>query len=353
MIVYSLRNILQRYAEQTVLDIDRLDIESGHIHALLGANGAGKTTLLEILAFLSSPVQGKILFQGQQVETSNLQRLREKVVLVDQHPVMFSCSVAENVGYGLRIRKTGKKTREKEIEKALELVDLGRYKKKNAKELSGGEKQRLALARALALSPDVLLCDEPTANVDLANSRSIEALLKRICAELQTTIVFTSHDRMQPATLTDRHIILEKGRITTTRYQNSFRYRLQQKETGETVCRLENTSLELHREALTADSLTRARGRISINPEKVVLRREKAKRDTGEIGRGVVLAIMTEQNKVCLILDIGVPLSVLLPQEVYQQLKPAVGERLYISLALDACSFEGENAEGDSPKRRR
>ncbi len=338
MILYNLSNIIQRYGEETVLDIDRLDIEAGLIHALLGANGAGKTTLLEILAFLAPPAQGIIHFQGQLVDQSNVRKFREKVVLVDQQPIMFSRSVADNVAYGLKIRKIDGSRREKVITQTLELVDLRRYQKRDATELSGGEKQRLALARALALRPDVLLCDEPTANVDLANSRSIEALLKRINKELRTTIIFTSHDRMQPAALTESHIILEKGRPTKARYQNSFRCTVRQDD-GVPVYRLDNTTVELHGLLLAEQITAGSRGRIAIDPEQITLDRGGDDPQKKWIGKGQIIAIMAEQDSICLIVDIGVPLSVLLSREVYQQLMPKVGEKLHIFVERDATVF--------------
>ncbi|PID71409.1 MAG: hypothetical protein CSB34_07520 [Desulfobulbus propionicus] len=340
MILYSLNSIIQRYGEETVLDIDRLDIESGAIHALLGANGAGKTTLLEILAFLTPPVQGSIRFQGQLIDRSNIRKFREKVVLVDQLPIMFSRSVAANVAYGLKVRKVGGKKRERIVARTLELVDLYRYQKKDATELSGGEKQRLALARAVALRPDVLLCDEPTANVDLANSRSIEALLKRINSELKTTIIFTSHDRMQPASLTGSHIILERGRITTTRYQNCFRCTaVQQGDNKRMVCRLENTAIEIFGSMLAAEISAAGRGRISIDPAGISLCRSSGDLQGNRIGQGQVMAIMAERQNICLVVDIGVPFSVLMNREGYRQLAPAVGEKLHLLLDQGAASF--------------
>lgn len=339
MIAYSLRRITQHYSDRVVLDIDQLDIESGGIHALLGANGAGKTTLLEILAFLAPPASGEIVFYGQRLSAGRMKGFREQVVLVDQHPIMFSRSVAGNIDYGLKIRKIGAKERQIRVDEALELVDLRHYKHARGHELSGGETQRLALARALALKPDVLLCDEPTASVDFTNSRSIEALLKRINEELHTTIVFTSHDRIQAATLTRQSLFLENGRLTDTEYENTFAVALVQKQEHGVVYRIDNTEVELSLPCLSASGEEPpGKGRLSVDPEKIHLHRH-ASEELIPVGTGKVLIVMAQGDTIYLSVDIGVPLVVHLSQTRYQRLKPLVGEWIHLSCEQDACTI--------------
>ena len=187
--LYELHDIRQRYHERNVLDIARLRLEAGRIYALTGPNGAGKSTLLRLLA------------------------LRRRVVLVDQHPVVFSTTVAKNVAFGLVVRKVEKKERQRLVDEALDTVNLGRYRHGQARELSGGETQRLALARALAIRPEVLLCDEPTASVDEANQHIICSVLKRINREHGTSILFTTHDKQQAESLAQHSLHLDQGRL--------------------------------------------------------------------------------------------------------------------------------------------
>ena len=171
MMLYQLTSLRQQFNNRVVLDIDQMEIEAGSMHALLGPNGAGKTTLLDILAFLVPPASGTLLFQGNPVDParSDLLALRRRVVLVDQHPIMFSTTVRGNIEFGLKIRGLSGAERGWRVDEALATVGLERYREARAPELSGGETQRLALARALALRPEVLLCDEPTASVDAEN----------------------------------------------------------------------------------------------------------------------------------------------------------------------------------------
>lgn len=212
--LYALEGISQRYHGRTVLDIARLHLEPGRIYALTGPNGAGKSTLLRLLAFLEAPAAGTMLFQGEPVRFTarrSLLTLRRRVVLVDQHPVAFSTTVAKNIEFGLKIRKIAKDARRAQIRAVLETVGLTQYSQGPATDLSGGETQRLALARALAIQPEVLLCDEPTANVDVANQDIILRVLAELNRKHGISILFTTHDPKQAATLAHQRLHLEQG----------------------------------------------------------------------------------------------------------------------------------------------
>ncbi len=140
MMLYSAKGLTQKANGQTILDIDHLEMEKGSIYGLLGANGAGKTTLLHILAFLVRPASGVMTFQSQPVsfDEKNLQTLRRQVVMLDQYPILFSTTVYKNLEFGLKLRKISKKRRERIIDEALDLVDMGSFKEAPAKTLSGG-----------------------------------------------------------------------------------------------------------------------------------------------------------------------------------------------------------------------
>ena len=170
--LYALSEITKKYDSRTVLDIPSMEIEKGAIYALLGPNGAGKTTLLNILSFLEVPTRGDIFYRSKAVNfsESSLQNLRKEVVMIDQHPILFTSTVYKNVEFGLKIRRIPQKKRKIIIEETLDLVGMSDFVQAQAHRLSGGETQRVALARALAVSPEVLLCDEPTSNLDVENN---------------------------------------------------------------------------------------------------------------------------------------------------------------------------------------
>ena len=213
--LYNISELKKTYVNKTVLDIPSLEIEAEKIYALLGPNGAGKTTLLNILAFLEPPSIGSIRYRSQPVlfSESALQALRKEVVMVDQQPILFTTTVYKNLEFGLKIRKISPKERRHIIEETLELVGMKDFIQAPAPKLSGGETQRVALARALALSPAVLLCDEPTSSVDVENQEIIIDILKQINAHKNITVLFTTHDRSQVASLADHTLVLNHGRL--------------------------------------------------------------------------------------------------------------------------------------------
>ena len=337
MSLYQLEHLTRAYGRRIVLAIDRLEIEAGRMYALLGPNGAGKTTLLNLLAFLDEPTSGSLRFRGKAVGSDRAERLalRRQVVLVDQHPIMFSTSVAANIEFGLKIRKIDRTARQRAVQAALETVGLERYREARAHELSGGETQRLALARALALAPTVLLCDEPTASVDTENQAKIAALLRRINTEQGTTIVFTSHDRLQAASLAERTVVLESGRLTATTYENHY------------ACTLDETlvppQLILHGQAaiplaaLPAGLQPGQTGRVAIDPTRIRLRTGDPTQPTECSGRVVLL--MAEGAQIRVTVDIGVLVVVLLDRERYRAQRPAVGDTVSLGFAADALSL--------------
>ena len=220
--LYQISQIIKRYSERTVLDIPSLEIEKGRSYALLGPNGAGKTTLLNLLAFLEPPTKGQIFYNAKQVEFSEtrLQSLRRKIVVVDQNPILFTTSVYKNIDFGLKIRGIPKKEREQRIAESLDMVGMRHFSESQAHRLSGGETQRVALAARLALKPDVMLLDEPTANVDTASAQLIKTASLRAHKEWGSTLVVASHDRDWVFGVCDDILHLLNGKLSGTGKEN-------------------------------------------------------------------------------------------------------------------------------------
>ena len=216
--LYRLRSVTKRYGSNVAVDIDSLTIEAGRLYTLTGGNGAGKSTLLGILAFLTPPTAGEIFYAGERIDWKSdiLRRLRRKVTLLHQSPYLFGGTVFRNVAYGLKARGVTGEATLRTVDRALESVGLDRFRDRDARELSGGEAQRVAMARALALDPEVLLLDEPLANID----RETAALLETVIASLPsrgTTVVMTTHDPDPPARWNGGSIVLEGGKVAPPR----------------------------------------------------------------------------------------------------------------------------------------
>lgn len=177
--------------------------------ALVGPSGAGKSTLLRLLNRLADPDSGTVQYRDRDVRDYDVLELRREVALVPQLPALLPGSVAENVGYGPRLCG-----RACELETVLALAGLdGTFAERAARELSVGEQQRVMLARALALEPDVLLLDEPTAALDERSRDAVERTLLELHARLSAALIIVTHDQAQARRLGDRVLVLAGGRI--------------------------------------------------------------------------------------------------------------------------------------------
>jgi tungstate transport system ATP-binding protein len=220
--LYQLEGVRQRYNGRCVLQIDEMSIYSGEILALVGPSGVGKSTLLRLLNFLEPPTQGTITFRGRPFNGEQAMSLtnRRRVTTVFQRPFLLNRSVRGNVQYGLKLR--GQRDGAAQVEQALKQVGLLELAEQKAKTLSGGEAQRVALARALVIQPEVLLLDEPTANLDPANVTIIERIVRQLNEQQATTIVLVTHNIFQAKRLAHRVAFLLDGRIVETADADTF-----------------------------------------------------------------------------------------------------------------------------------
>ncbi len=200
-----LSNLRKNIAGRRLLDIPEFDIPAGTGIVLTGRNGAGKSTLLRILAGLEPPDRADVTYQGRTTGWHPAKPLLQRdVIYLHQHPYMFDRSVAENIAYGLRRAGLPKTEVRARVEEALEWAGLGHLASRNARRLSGGEKQRVGLTRARVLSPKLLLLDEPLANLDHESRAQAFLLIRRLRSEGISTLV-TSHEPQVSATLGDEH----------------------------------------------------------------------------------------------------------------------------------------------------
>ena len=209
----ELCGLRKSFGERILLDIDRLAIEQGGAYVLVGANGCGKTTLMRIIAGLEPAQRGSMEFRG---ERSTLpwypEHLRREIVYVHQHPYLFHTSLRHNLEYGLKCRALAPDERARRVEEALEWAGLRDRAATPPARLSGGEKQRAALARARALAPELLLLDEPTSNLDREGRAQTLALLAQL-RDGRRTVIVACHDQEVISLVGYARLRLEDGGI--------------------------------------------------------------------------------------------------------------------------------------------
>jgi len=214
----NIRNIVLRYRDKEVLRGCSYDFRPEGIHILTGENGSGKSTLLRVCSLLEAPDRGTVEFFENGSPLPQDIRLRRRITLVLPRVGLFNTSVYENVVYGLKLRKVAESSIRKKAADALDFVGLSEKSKQNALTLSSGESQRLGIARALILEPEILFLDEPTASVDKKNIAIIEDIVQKLKGE-KMIIIMATHDELQAKRLGDKVLLMDNGIIVDTEPQ--------------------------------------------------------------------------------------------------------------------------------------
>jgi tungstate transport system ATP-binding protein len=205
----KLNKIRKKYRESMVLDIEELTIRKGTITGITGSNGAGKTTLLQIIAGLDDKYEGSVTYDGEALNAG----IHERMTLVFQKPYLFRRTVFDNIAYPLQVRKWSKESISKRVMETALLLDIEALLAKKGHQLSGGESQKVATARALAHEPMLLLLDEPTSNLDPDSAMRMEGAVRKYNEDTGATVVIITHNMEQAERLCHDQIRLELGRM--------------------------------------------------------------------------------------------------------------------------------------------
>lgn len=356
--IFKVMNLGLNYGAKRILDEVSFSIHGGEIFAILGPSGAGKTTLLRVLSCLERPSRGEILFKGTNMLRAGgkeLLNMRRKMAMVFQEGEVFNASVYDNVAYGLRIRGIGKHETRRRVKEALQIVGLGGYVERNARTLSGGEKQRVAFAMAAVIKPEVLLFDEPTANLDPLNEAVIDGIIKKINS-LGITVILATHKQSEALTIADRVGILNEGRVEQIGAPEEVFY----KPATPFVARFVGVENMFHGELISLGKDTSTivvdsmelrvpvvHGKIGdrvilcIRPEEVMLLREdipKRRKYPNVVSGRITRMSPHGKALIRLFLDVGdKKLIVDLPRHVTKVMKLKVGKEVKASLKPESC----------------
>ena len=291
----ELKEIKKSFTEgEAVLDNISLEISKGEFITLLGSSGCGKTTTLRIIAGLEQPDAGSVWLDGREV--TGLEPNQRDVNTVFQNYALFPhMNVAENIGYGLKLKKVPKSEIRKKVSRMLELVQLEGYEKRKPSELSGGQKQRVAIARALVNNPKVLLLDEPLGALDLQLRRAMQIELKHLQKKLGITFIYITHDQEEAINMSDRIAVMRDGCIEQIGTPDEI---YNHPKTSYVATFVGNANI-LHG---VAESIQGENAIVKIGNDRVIVKLETSQQDTGDTrakqylaaGEKVTLAVRSE-----------------------------------------------------------
>ena len=276
-ILLELKNIKKSFTPgEDVLDDICLTVARGEFVTLLGSSGCGKTTTLRIIAGLEQTDSGSVWINGQDV--TKLPPDKRDVNTVFQNYALFPhMNVAENIGYGLKLRKVPRGEIKKKVAQMLELVQLEGYEKRKPSELSGGQKQRVAIARALVNNPKVLLLDEPLGALDLQLRRAMQIELKHLQKKLGITFIYITHDQEEAINMSDRIAVMKDGRIEQIGTPDEI---YNHPKTSYVATFVGNANI-LHG---VAENIQGENAIVKIGNDRVIVKLETSQQNTGDTG---------------------------------------------------------------------
>ncbi len=210
--IIETKNLTKRYGEETVVDNQNMWVKENQFLTLLGPSGCGKTTTLRMIGGFETPTSGDVAFEGKVI--NHIPPYQRQINTVFQKYALFPhLDVFENIAFGLRIQKVQENEIKRRVKKMLDLVNLSGFEKRRINAMSGGQQQRIAIARALVNEPKVLLLDEPLGALDLKLRKEMQLELKQMQQQVGITFIYVTHDQEEALTMSDKIIIMNKGRI--------------------------------------------------------------------------------------------------------------------------------------------
>ena len=343
-IILQLRDVCKNFGDVNALQNVNFMIDRGKITSLLGPSGSGKTTLLRILAGLENPTSGTLFFETTQINSNEQNILRQKATMVFQKSLFFDSTVFSNIAYGLKLKEDlSKKEISNKVSEALSLVRLEGFEERRPKKLSGGEQQRVSMARALVLNREILLLDEPTVNLDPKNVSILEETINRVNKEKKTTIVLATHNMFQAEAISQNVALILDGTVKQTgtrqdifgdsnKYLISFS-RLENVFSGEATINEDGTSTINFGGNFNIDASFYRKGKISVHvrPEDILVSTEAFHSSARNVFSGIIRAISDRGSVVRLTVDTGRKFSVQITKQSLTEMKLSIGSKVFLT----------------------
>jgi len=316
---YELRDTRFDYGADPVLRIDELHIARAGITALVGPNGSGKSTLLNHLAFLAWPGVGCLRFFDREIGAADFRQYRRQVGYVQQKPYLFHASVRDNIELGLKIRGLNKDARRERTQKLVLEFGLDVIADRQAQGLSGGEAQKVALARALVLQPQVLILDEPFNHLDKGFRRLLEERLREIVKRDAATVILTTHDQFLAQTLADQVFNLIDGHLLPLAAMNLF------------AGRCDGDRFVTDRIEIVIPPHLPAGSRLAIEANQLVLSREPLESSMRNRFQGRILRLADENLWIHVTIDAGEQFHAVITPAALKDLGVSIGDSVWVS----------------------
>ena len=323
---YELQDLKYHYNGTLILNINRFSINAGQTVAVVGPNGSGKSTMLNLLAFVSAQSEGQIKFFGEVENEKSRHDFRRRIGYVQQNPYLFNSTVIENVEIALKLRSVGKKLRHNRAINILEQLKLHALGNRRAHELSAGEVQKVALARALILEPEVLIMDEPFTYLDKSFISEFENMLIAIRDNRLQTIIFTSHDHMRAQILADQVCSIINGKLILESSINLFHG----------IYSMEKRNFDTGRINIKVSENSESGDMIAIEPTQIVLSRTELDSSMRNRFKGEIKALHARGDHIQITVDVGERFQAIITKEALDDLGMNLGDTIWLSFKSSA-----------------
>lgn len=331
--IITLEEVEVRYGSRRALALERLDVPQEGVHIVVGGNGAGKSTLLATIAGIADGVSGRIRVLGAdpyRLRRRDALKHRRRLTLCPQQPWLFDTTVGDNVAYGLRRHGYSRRTIERRAMEALDALGLSGFERRPARALSGGEAQRVALARVLALAPELVLLDEPLVGVDAPHVAAAERAILGL-AEAGSTVVVATHDVERAYTMSARVLRLDAGRLAPPLIDNLITGEILRDGDGASLLMTKDRGLSL---AVVAEPCSRVSA--AVDPSAILVSRAPFTSSARNVLPGRVTGLVERGDIISVTVDVGAPLVAHVTPTSLRDLEITIGSSVYLAFKATA-----------------